>query len=51
MYGFKVFVSTLILILIVVMLYACIVTKGQSGKTVAYLIIIINALSLAAIWG
>lgn len=51
MYAFKVMVSTLIVMMLVLLIWAALKSEKQSGKTVAYLIIIVNALSLAAIWG
>ena len=51
MYGFKVFVSTLIVLMIVLLTWATFKASNQSGKTISYVIIIVEALSLAAIWG
>lgn len=51
MYAFKVFVSTLILMMVIMLTGATFKASNQSGKSVAYIIIVINALSLVAIWG
>ena len=52
MYGFKVVVTTLVIVLMFVI--ACAVYKSpgtQAGRYIACILIIINALSVVAIWG
>ena len=51
MYAFRVMVTTLILIMIGTLTYAFISSKARSGATVALIMIIVHALSIAAIWG
>lgn len=51
MYAFKVFVSTLIILVVLLMSWSFIKSEGQSAKVVALMLMIVNALSLVAIWG
>lgn len=51
MYAFKVFVSTLIIIVILLISWACLKSKDKSGATIACILLIVNALSIIAIWG
>lgn len=51
MYAFKVFVSTLIILVILLLSWACIKAKDKSGTTIACILMIVYALSLVAIWG
>lgn len=50
MYAFKVFVTTLIILLLVILTYAA-TRSDAKGRYVAYGIIIVNILSVLAIWG
>lgn len=51
MYAFKVFVSTLIVLMIVMLTWAATRAVKDAGKPVAYMIIAVELMSLAAIWG
>lgn len=51
MYGFKVFVSTLIAIFMTLVVFAVIKQPTNNGKGLASAFLIIEALSLMAIWG
>ena len=51
MYGFKVFVSTLILLVVLLLSWSFIKSEGQTGKAVSFFLLMVNALSLVAIWG
>ena len=50
MYAFKVFETTLIIRVLVIMTYTA-TTSDAKGRYVAYGIIIVNILSVLAIWG
>jgi bacteriorhodopsin len=50
MYAFKVFVTTLIILLLVILTYTA-TRSDAKGRYVAYGIIIVNILSVLAIWG
>ena len=51
MYGFKVFVSTLIVLVILLLSWTLVKDGNKSGATVAFILLIVDALSLVAIWG
>ena len=51
MFAFKVMVTTLILVMMGFLGYAFLHSKEKSGTTVAFIMIIVNSLSIAAIWG
>lgn len=51
MYGFKVFVSTLIILVILLLAWAMLKSEEKSGKTIVCILMIVHALSLVAIWG
>lgn len=50
MYAFKVMVTTLLLILIGALIYAGVKNSG-SGRNVALVMILVEMLSVVAIWG
>ena len=51
MYAFRVFVSTLIVLVILLLSWTCLKAKDKSGISIACILMIVNALSLVAIWG
>ena len=51
MYAFKVFVSTLIILVILLLSWAGLKSREKSGATIACILMTVNALSLIAIWG
>lgn len=51
MYTFKVFVSTLIILVILLLSWTLLKAQNKSGTAVAWILLIVNALSLMAIWG
>ena len=51
MYAFRVFVSTLIILVILLLSWTIIKSKEKGGIAIACILMIVNALSLVAIWG
>ena len=51
MFGFKVFVSTLIVLMACLVTYSGFKAENRSGKMVSISIILIYGLSMIAIWG
>lgn len=51
MYGFKVFVTTLMFIILVLLGWAFLKAKDQSSRFVCGMFFTVNVLSLLAIWG
>lgn len=50
MYGFKIFVSTLIFLYMIMVLWVAL-TNNTKGKPILYAMFALEALSLMAIWG
>jgi len=50
MYGFKIFVTTLICLMLAVLFYVM-HKSNQNGRYAAYAFILVDLLSLIAIWG
>lgn len=51
MFAFRIFVSTLVLVMIFVISMATVKINSQSGKNVALAVIVLYGLCLVAIWG
>lgn len=51
MFAFRIFVSTLVLVMICLLSMAAAKINSQSGKKVALAVIILYGLCLVAIWG
>ena len=51
MFAFKVFVSTLVMIMILILLYSAYKADTPSGKTVIFIMLFIYALCIVGMWG
>ena len=51
MYTFRVFVSTLIILMIFVLAYAVLKAEGKAARFTAYVLMGVYILSFIAIWG
>lgn len=51
MFAFKVFVSTLVMVMILILLYSAYKADKPSGKVVIFVMLLIYALCIVGMWG